>query len=102
METRSRFETLPAGPDRVIVPYHSGDNGGELDGTAYLAAIAEDARLRADAGWQLHSLVALPLRQGGVVLGLDGSGITTKAIIGGLYAKAWPAAIDPDVAPSPA
>jgi hypothetical protein len=96
VDSRSPFETLLAGPDRVIVPYPSGDDGGELDGTRYLAAIADDARLRADEGWTLISLVALPLRQGGVAFGLQGSGITTKAVVGGLYARSWPAVVDPD------
>ena len=64
--------------------------------TAWLHHVPEDQ----EAVCGLTALVALPLRQGGVVFGLDGSGITTKAVIGGLYARAWPAAIDPDVTPS--
>jgi hypothetical protein len=85
---RSPFAAHAAGPDRVLVVYPSGDVGDEIDPTAFLGAVAADAQLRAEQGWTLVSLVALPLRHAGTVFGQDGSGYATKAAIGGLYARA--------------
>ena len=85
---RSPYRELPAGPDRILVLYPSGDSGEELAAEAYLAAIAADAGFRAEDGWTLVSLVALPLRHAGVkMFGTQGSGYTTKAAMGGLYAR---------------
>jgi hypothetical protein len=85
---RSPFRELPAGPDRIIVVYPSGDTGDELDAAALLAAIAADAGFRAADGWSLVSLVALPLRHAGVkAFGVQGSGYATKAAVGGLYSR---------------
>jgi hypothetical protein len=85
---RSPYQEMQAGPDRVLVIYHSGDTGDEVAADAYLAAIAADAEIRAADGWTLVSLVALPLRHAGVkAFGVQGSGYTTKAAMGGLYAR---------------
>jgi hypothetical protein len=85
---RSLYQELPAGPDRILVVYPSGDTGDELDADVIYAAVAEDARVRAEGGWTLVSLVALPLRHAGVKLwGTEGSGYATKAALGGLYAR---------------
>ena len=85
---RSPYREMPAGPDRVLVVYPSGDSGEEVAAEAYLAAIAADAEFRAADGWTLVSLVALPLRHAGVkMFGVEGSGYTTKAAMGGLYAR---------------
>jgi hypothetical protein len=84
----STFGEHPAGPDRVLVIYPSGDTGEEIDADTFLAAVAADAELRAANGWTLVSLVALPVRHAGVkMFGVEGSGYTTKAAMGGLYAR---------------
>lgn len=84
----SMFREHPAGPDRILVVYPSGDTGEEIDADAFLAAVAADAELRAANGWTLVSLVALPVRHAGVkMFGVEGSGYTTKAAVGGLYAR---------------
>ena len=62
---------------------------------------AGKADFNAEEGWTLVSLVGLPLRQGGVAFGLEGASITTKAMLGGLYARDWPSAVDPERAAAP-
>lgn len=89
LRRRSPYSEHPAGPNRLLVVYPSGDTGEEIDPGAFLEAVAADARLRAEDGWTLVSLVGLPLRHAGVmaVFSAAGSGYATKAAIGGLYAR---------------
>jgi hypothetical protein len=82
----SPHPSFPAGDGQVLVLYGSGDTGDELDPAALLGAVAADAAMRAETGWRMVSMVALPLRHGGEPFGLAGSGFTTKAALGALYA----------------
>lgn len=86
---RSPYAEHPAGPNRLLVVYPSGDTGEELDPGAFLEAVAADARWRAEHGWTLVSLVGLPVRHAGAkdLFSVAGSGYTTKAAMGGLYAR---------------
>jgi hypothetical protein len=94
------FREFAAGEGQLMVLYEPFDSGEEIDAGALLAAIAADAARRLATGWRMVSMVGLPLRHAGVKLfGVEGSGYTTKAALGVLYATgpadAWPAGIEP-------
>jgi hypothetical protein len=84
-ETRvSEFE---AGPSRLIVVYEPPDTGGELDARVIFKGIAADAARRSAAGLTLQSIAVLPLRRAGLVAGLSGSGVESKAAIVVVYER---------------
>jgi hypothetical protein len=84
-ETRvSEFE---AGPDHLIAVYEPPDTGGELDARVIFAAVAADAANRADDGLTIQSLAVMPLRQAGLIVGLSGSGVESKAAVVVVYAR---------------
>jgi hypothetical protein len=86
---------FPAGDGQLLVLYRGADDGSEVDPAHLLAVIADDASRRSADGWHLVSMVGLPLRHAGQKLfGVDGSGYTTKAAIGCLYARPGAAAAE--------
>jgi hypothetical protein len=76
-----------AGPNQTIVLYRTGDTGMELDPLSVYGAIAQDAEGRAAAGWRIVSIADMPLRHGGELMGMQGSGHETKAVIAVVYAN---------------
>jgi hypothetical protein len=79
---------FPAGDGQVLVLYQPLDSGDEIDPEPLLAAVATDAAQRSAEGWSMSSIMGMPLRHAGVkLLGVEGSGYTTKAALGVLYLR---------------
>jgi hypothetical protein len=76
-----------AGPDRLIVVYEPPDTGDELDPRKIFRAVAADSASRANDGLTLQSLAVMPLRQAGLVVGLSGSGVDSKAAVVVVYER---------------
>ena len=89
------YPEYPAGEGRLLVLYLSDDDGSEVDPAELLARMGADAASRAAGGWRLESMAGLPLRHAGQkMFGVEGSGYTTKAAIGCLYARVAPPAAE--------
>jgi hypothetical protein len=82
-----RISEYEAGPLRTIVVYEPPDTGGELDARVIFAAVAADAAERVKLGLTLQSLAVMPLRQAGLIVGLSGSGVESKAAIVVVYER---------------
>jgi hypothetical protein len=86
--TATSHQAFKAGAGRQLVLYRGEDDGSEVDPARLLAEVAADAENRAADGWQLTSLVGLPLRHAGQkMFGVEGSGYTTKAALAALYVQ---------------
>ena len=83
---------LPAGAGQTIVVYQLPDTGNEIDPIEAFRAIAADAERRAEAGQVIVSTTNLQLRHGGVSLGIQGSGFTTKIAVAVVYSSLQPMA----------
>jgi hypothetical protein len=86
-EEDDQMQEFNAGPSQTIVLYSSGDTGAELDPATLYGHVAADAELRAVGGWRIVSMAEIPLRHGGTVMGLEGSGFETKASVAVVYAR---------------
>jgi hypothetical protein len=75
-----------AGPNQSIVVYASSDTGSEIDPAALYQAIAQDAETRAQSGWRIVSIAAVPIRHAQAFLGREGSGYETKFSVAVVYA----------------
>jgi hypothetical protein len=80
------FREFDAGGGQTIVVYDVPDNGYEINAGVVFQAMAADAERRAAAGHLIVSMTTMALRHGGVALGLQGSGFTTKAAVAVVYA----------------
>ena len=77
-----------AGPNQSIVVYASSDTGSEIDPASLYQAIAKDAETRAQSGWRIVSIAAVPIRHAQAFLGREGSGYETKFSVAVVYATA--------------
>ena len=80
------FQEFEAGGGQKLVVYDVPDNGYEINAAAVFQSLAADAERRAAAGQLIVSMTTMSLREGGVALGLQGSGFATKAAVAVVYA----------------
>jgi hypothetical protein len=73
------------GSGQTMVIYVSDDTGGELVAPDVFAEVGRDATARAQRGLRIVSMVSIPLRHAGAVLGREGSGYETKVAIAVVY-----------------
>ncbi len=80
----------PAGPDQLIVLYLTPDTGAQVDPAVMYAAVAEDAAIRAGAGWRIISTDSLSYRQMGTagnILFQSGGQYSTQAAVSVVFER---------------